>query len=66
MHMARGIPRNGGDPRRWLELFLCDKNILPGERVVHELNTSVDALYYFDTVDQVNMGALVGVEVESV
>eukprot|EP00974_Lingulodinium_polyedra_P075663 7330919-Lingulodinium_polyedra.AAC.1 len=54
--MMRGMLRNGGDPRRWLGLFLREKSIQSSERVVHELKTVTESLYHFGVTDQVNVG----------
>ena len=48
-----------------MENFLCEKNILSGERIVHEMRTLVDCLYYMGSVDQMNMGGSIGAEVVS-
>jgi hypothetical protein len=46
LYMAKGMLRNGGDPRRWLDNFARDRGIQSGERVMHELRTLTDAFYY--------------------
>ena len=40
-----------------------DKELESTDRVCHELTTLCDALFYFGTIDQLNLPALIGVEV---
>ena len=63
LYMCKGMLRNGGDPRRWMENFLREKSISSNERIVHEMRCLVDCLWYLGCVDQVNLGGLVGAEV---
>ena len=61
--MAKHFDKNGGDPRLWLQLFEADKGIKRSDRIHHELATLVDALYYAGSVDCLNLGGLLCLEV---
>ena len=47
----------------WLQLFMTDKGLKRGDRLYHELNTLIDALYYAGSVDCLNVGGLVCLEI---
>ena len=63
VHLGKHYDRHGGDPRRWLELWAKEKGIDPNDRIMHELRVLVDILYFSGCYDQLNIGALVGLEV---
>lgn len=63
LHLVKFTERQGGDPRLWLQLWLRSKHIEQTDRTYHEMRVLVDALYYAGTYDQVNIPALVSLEV---
>ena len=63
LEMSRHFDRHGGDPRLWLSLFMTDKGLKRGDRLYHELVTLIDALYYAGSVDCLNVGGLLSLEV---
>jgi hypothetical protein len=63
LHLIRHIERTGGDPRLWLQLWLRAKKIEESDRVAHEMKVLVDALYFGGIYDQLNMPALISLEV---
>ena len=63
LEVMRHFDRNGGDPRLWMQLFMTDKGLKRGDRLYHELNTLIDALYYAGSVDCLNVGGLVCLEI---
>ena len=63
LHLIKHTERQGGDPRLWLQLWLRSKHIEQTDRTYHEMKVLVDTLYYAGTYDQVNIPALVSLEV---
>jgi hypothetical protein len=63
LHLIRHIERTGGDPRLWLQIWLRTKKIEETDRVAHEMKVLVDALYFGGIYDQLNLPALVCIEV---
>lgn len=63
LHLIKHVERHGGDPRLWLQLWLRTKHIEPSDRVAHEMRVLCDVLYYAGTFDQLNIPALVSLEV---
>ena len=63
IEVARHFDKNGGDPRLWLQLFESDKGIKRTDRLHHELATLVDTLYYAGSVDQLNIGGNLCLEI---
>ena len=63
LHLINHVERHGGDPRLWLQLWLRAKHIEPTDRVAHEMRVLCDVLYYAGTFDQLNIPALVSLEV---
>ena len=61
--LAKHMLRCGGDPRLWLATFLREKGIGASDRVAHELKVLTDTLQVAGCFDQVNVGALVCLEV---
>ncbi len=55
--------RHGGDPRLWLQLWMRSNHIESGDRTYHEMKVLVDSLYFAGTFDQVNIPALMAMEV---
>ena len=55
--------RHGGDILRWFDNFCATHGITPQDRVHHEVNTIVLAIYHGATFDQVNLGGLVSYEI---
>ena len=55
--------KNGGDPRLWFQNFCHNKWIERTDRMFHEMETLINAFYAFETIDQVNLPALEGVEI---
>jgi len=62
LHMCKGMERMGGCPRLWLDRWSREKRLEPTDRVMHEMRVLTEALRLFGTYDQVNLGALAGVE----
>lgn len=65
LYMAKAMERSAGDPRSWLDKWLREKKLDPGDRVSHELKILCDALYYAGCRDQLNLGGLTCLEVLS-
>ena len=63
LHLIKHAERHGGDPRLWLQLWARQKHVEPTDRVHHELKVLTDALYYGGSHDQLNLPALVSMEV---
>ena len=63
LEVSKHFDKNGGDPRLWLQLFEVDKGIKRTDRLHHELATLIDALYYAGSVDCLNLGGLLCLEV---
>ena len=63
LHLIKHAERHGGDPRLWLQLWARTKHVEPTDRVHHELKVLTDCLYYAGTHDQLNIPALVSLEV---
>ena len=61
--IAKRIDDNGGDPRSWLERFEADRGIEKTDRLHHELATLADALYYAGSVDCLNLGGPLCLEI---
>ena len=62
LSLAKYFERHGGDPRRWLQEWMRIKKIESGDRIYHELKVLIDIFYYSGVFDQLNIGALVGIE----
>ena len=63
LHTIKHTERHGGDPRLWLQLWMRSKHIESGDRTYHEMKVLVDSLYFAGTFDQVNIPALMAMEV---
>ena len=63
LHVMKHTERHGGDPRQWLLQWMRSKHIEQSDRVYHELKVITDSLYYAATFDQVNVPALLSMEV---
>lgn len=63
LHLIKHSERHGGDPRLWLQLWARAKHIEPSDRVHHELKVLTDCLFFAGTFDQINIPALVSMEV---
>lgn len=63
LHLIKHAERHGGDPRLWLQLWCRTKHIEPTDRVHHELKVLTDCLFYAGTFDQLNIPALMSLEV---
>ena len=63
LDLAKHQERFGGDPRRWLSSWAHDKKLDQGDRNMHELRCLTDILHYAGTVDQLNLGGLVCLEI---
>lgn len=61
--MIKHSERHGGDPRLWLQMWLRTKHIETSDRTYHELKVLGDALFYAGTFDQLNIPALISMEV---
>ena len=48
--------RVGGNPQLWLDKWVQKKGFTSNDKVVHDLKALTDALYYFGSYDQLNMG----------
>ncbi|CAE7458265.1 SLC34A1 [Symbiodinium microadriaticum] len=62
LHFIKHAERHGGDVRQWLQLWCRSKHIEVTDRVYHELKVLTDAIHYAGTHDQVNIPALISVE----
>ena len=63
LYLIKHVERHGGDPRLWLQLWMRAKHVESTDRTYHELKVLVDALWFAGTFDQVNIPALVSMEV---
>ena len=63
LHLIKHAERHGGDPRLWLQLWARAKHIEVTDRVHHELKVLTDCLYFAGTHDQLNIPALVSMEI---
>ena len=63
LHVIKHSERHGGDPRLWLQMWLRTKHIETTDRTYHELKVLGDALFYAGTFDQLNIPALISMEV---
>ena len=63
LHVIKHSERHGGDPRLWLQMWLRAKHIETNDRTYHELKVLGDALFYAGTFDQLNIPALISMEV---
>ena len=63
LEVAKHFDKHGGDPRSWLQRFEADKGIERTDRMHHELATLTYALYYAGSVDCLNLGGLLCLEV---
>ena len=63
LHAMKHMERHGGDPRLWLQMWMRTKHISPTDQVAHEMRMLCDTLYYAGTFDQVNVPALMSMEV---
>ena len=63
LHTIKHTERHGGDPRLWLQLWMRSKHIESGDRTYHEMKVLVDSLYFAGTFEQVNIPALMAMEV---
>ena len=63
LHLIKHSERHGGDPRLWLQLWARAKHIEQSDRVHHELKVLTDCLFFAGTFDQLNIPALVSLEV---
>ena len=62
LHFIKHAERHGGDVRQWLQLWCRSKHIEVTDRVYHELKVLTDAIHYAGTHDQVNIPALISME----
>lgn len=63
LHLIKHAERHGGDPRLWLQLWLRNKHVETADRTYHEMKVLTDALFYAGTFDQINIPALMSMEV---
>ena len=63
LHLIKHAERHGGDPRLWLQMWMRTKHIESSDRTYHEMKVLTDALFYAGTFDQVNIPALMSMEV---
>lgn len=63
LHIMKHSERHGGDPRLWLQVWMRTKHIEVTDRSYHEMKVLTDALFYAGTFDQVNIPALMSLEV---
>ncbi|CAK8986803.1 Uncharacterized protein SCF082_LOCUS707, partial [Durusdinium trenchii] len=63
LHLIKHAERHGGDPRLWMQLWCRSKHIETTDRTFHEMKVLVDALFFAGTFDQVNIPALMSMEV---
>ena len=59
LHLMKHMERQGGNPRRWLQLFFSECKIDKSDRVFHEMTNLVEVVYLGGTYDQLNMPACV-------
>ena len=63
LHFIKHAERHGGDVRQWLQLWCRSKHIDTTDRVYHELKVLTDSLHYAGCHDQLNIPALICMEV---
>ena len=63
LHLIKVTERQGGDPRLWLQGWMRQKKMEPTDRTAHELKVLCDCLYYAGVYDQVNIPALISLEI---
>jgi len=64
LHVIKHMERQGGDPRLWLQSWTRAKHIESTDRTYFEMKTITDSLFYAGTYDQVNIPALMCLEVQ--
>ena len=62
LHFIKRAERHGGDVRQWLQLWCRSKHIETTGRVYHELKVLTDSIHYAGCHDQLNIPALVSME----
>ena len=63
LDLMKAMGRNNGDAQTWLTAWGQKKGLQDTDRVMHELRTLVDALYYGATYDQLNCPSLLSFEI---
>ena len=63
LHLAKHYERHGGDPRQWLQQWAREKHLEATDRAMHEMKVLMDIMYFAGSFDQLNVGALVCLEV---
>ena len=63
--ICRKMQQHGGNPKLWFAEWTKETGISRRDRAWHEMNSLIEALYVAGTYDQVNVGALVCLEVVS-
>lgn len=63
LHLIKVTERQGGDPRLWLQGWMRQKKMEPTDRTAHELKVLCDCLYFAGVYDQVNIPALISLEI---
>ena len=61
--VCRTMQQHGGNPKLWFLEWAKEVGISRRDRAWHEVNALIETLYVAGTFDQVNMGALVSMEV---
>ncbi|CAE7943852.1 unnamed protein product, partial [Symbiodinium sp. KB8] len=63
LHFIKHAERHGGDVRQWFQLWCRSKHVEPTDRIYHELKVLTDAIHFAGTHDQVNIPALISLEI---
>ncbi|CAE7317147.1 unnamed protein product [Symbiodinium sp. CCMP2592] len=63
LHFITHAERHGADVRQWFQLWCRTKHVEPTDRIYHELMVLTDAIHYAGTHDQVNIPALISLEI---
>ena len=63
LHFIKHAERHGGDVRQWFQLWCRTKHVEPTDRIYHELKVLTDAIHFAGTHDQLNIPALISLEI---
>ena len=63
LHMGKMMYRRGGDPRRWVEIWLREKRLEGSDRTAFELRTLCEIFACFGSFDQCNIGGVLAIEI---
>ena len=62
LYLVKHMERHGRTPKGWVEMFVRDRGLSSGDRVVHELRCLAEILELAGTFDQLNVCSLASLE----